>query len=80
MGHGEAAAAVRKLTFVSGIHTSPFTLLPAMFPSYIFPENATVLLLYHKRLTSGCWCVVDVYVSLCLRDSNCTRKTESGGA
>lgn len=65
MKHGEAAAALRKLTFVSGIHTSLFTLLPVMLPSYISPEDATVLLLNHVCLASGCWCVVDVYVSLC---------------
>lgn len=72
---------------MSGIHTSLFTLLPVMLPSYISPEDATESQLNHVRLTSDCWHVVDVYVSLCLlewrmrqRDSNCAAKTESGVA
>ncbi len=51
-----------------------------MVPSYISPEDATLLLLNRVCFASDFWCVLDVYVSLCewrmrQRDSNCARQS-----
>lgn len=64
-GHfGHEGGAERKLTFVSGIHTSLFTLFPVMLPSYISLEDTTELQLNHVRLASAYLCVADVCQSV----------------
>lgn len=68
IGHGEAAAAVRKLTFVSGIHTILFTVLACFFLRWrldiSLQEKKPYCCSIMCVLCASGWCVLDVYVIL----------------
>lgn len=48
-----------------------------MVPWCISLGEATLLLLNHLRFVGGCWCVLDVYVSLCLHERRMPQKDKT---